>query len=134
MSDLNGRYRLAGERVEALRAEAARERLARSLVRAGGDQGRSLTAIVGDLLIRAGRALGGDRRSRRAVAPPTPTGTATVTGGLGRARLSAAPSASTLGLSTARMAGSVRSDRLDRLARDLDGLARELTAGQARKT
>src|SRR6185437_8050125 len=112
--DLNGGYGLARERVEALRAEAARERFARSFVRPERPPRASLRSMFGRLLIRTGRALGGDHGARQRPAPgqaPAPV-----------AQLSR-------NASTARMpAPRVRSRRhegLDRLARDLDRLARE---------
>ena len=63
MSDLNIRYRLAGERLEALRAEAARERMVRSVARAGRPGRTSVKATLGLFLIRAGKALGGEHRT-----------------------------------------------------------------------
>ena len=71
MSDLDGRYRLARERIDILRAEAARERLVRE-VRAGGNDGRarrerpSQRVGLGMLFIRVGRALGGEGRGTAA--------------------------------------------------------------------
>lgn len=62
MTDMNTRFRRAGERVEMLRAEADRARLARTAAGAGRHGRGSFRIIAGDLLIRAGRALGGDRR------------------------------------------------------------------------
>jgi hypothetical protein len=65
---LNGDYRLAADRAEALRADADRRRLAR-LAAAAGRRGRTpLRVTLGHLLIRAGRALGA-REIRNAEAP-----------------------------------------------------------------
>jgi hypothetical protein len=116
--DLYGGYRLAQERVEALRAEAARDRLARSIVRPERPGRGSLRSVLGTLLIRTGRALGGDG-DRLPV--PTPAGTVAA---------QASGSAPSRRMPATRVL-SGRHDRLDRLARDLDRLARELTAGEA---
>lgn len=119
MRDLNGGYGLARERVEALRAEAARERFARSFVRPERPARASLRSILGRLLIRTGQALGGDQASER----------------LAPAQAATAPAQASGSAPTSRMPGprvrSGRHDGLDRLVRDLDRLARELTTGEA---
>lgn len=124
MRDLNGGYGLARERVEALRAEAARERFARSFVRPERPGRASLPSALGRLLIRTGRALGGDHGTRQQPAPAQAATTA--------AQVS--PRASTARVPArrgpAQRLRDGRHDGLDRLARDLDRLARELTAGE----
>jgi hypothetical protein len=120
--DLYGGYRLAQERAEALRAEAARERFARSFDRAERSvrpERASMWSVVGGLLIRTGRALGGDHGTGR----PAHTAPSVLLAQLSR-------NASRTGTPTPRRR-TRRHDRLDRLARDLEGLARELTAGEA---
>jgi hypothetical protein len=62
VGDPDARYWMARERLEALRTEAARERLARAAARAGRHHGRSLRVMLGLALVRAGMALGGDGR------------------------------------------------------------------------
>lgn len=125
MRDLNGGYGLARERVEALRAEAARERFARSFVRPGRPGRASLPGMLGRLLIRTGRALGGDHGTRQ---QPVPAEAATTVGHVSQNGSAARTPAQRM---PARRARSGRHDGLDRLARDLDRLARELTAGEA---
>jgi len=117
--DLYGGYRLAQERVEALRVEAARDRFARSFVRPERPGRGSRRSVLGSLLVRTGRALGGDHGDRLPLPAPAETVAAQASG---RAPTGRMPPPRVL---------SGRHDRLDRLARDLDRLARELTAGEA---
>lgn len=148
MIDPHWQYRLALDRGRSLREEAARRRLARLATPAGRHGIASLRAYVGDLLIRAGRALGGERRGRHTMTPrvvarslldqarspigPVPdNGTWVVS--LTGAPLSRSPSGSTSGLSAAWMARSVPRDGMDRLLRDLDRLARDSAPGELRE-
>lgn len=148
MIDPDWQYRLALERGDSLRAEAARERLARLALQPDRYGRTSFRTYFGDLLIRAGRALGGDRRGTNATTsrivargsldarrhltgalPDNGTWVVSLTG----APLSRSPSTSTPGSSAAWMARSVPRDGLDRLLRDLDRLARDSAPGELRE-
>lgn len=65
--DPDWQYRLALERGDSLRAKAARERLARLALQPERNGRTSFRTLVGGLLIRAGRALSGDRSSGNAM-------------------------------------------------------------------
>jgi hypothetical protein len=147
--ELDGRYRIAVERAEGLREEAARERLAHGAAWADPSPGTSLRTALGDLLIRVGRALGGDHRRGDATTAsavtsgPLQDGPVAAGGGgengtwvvsLTGAPLSPPPSPSRAGMAAAWMARSVPRDGLDRLLRDLDRLGRELPAGGTGET
>jgi hypothetical protein len=146
--DPDWQYRLALDRGESLREEAAARRLARWTAPPGRSGRVALRAFLGDLLIRAGRALGEDRRSGNATTsrivargsldegryptrplPDNGTWVVSLTG----APLSWSPSTSTPGMSAAWMARSVPRDGLDRLLRDLDRLARDSAPGELRE-
>ena len=146
--DPHWQYRLALDRGESLRSEASRRRLARLTVPAGRHGIASVRAFFGDLLIRAGRALGGDHRRRHTmtqrviarsllddglspIGPIPDNGTWVVS--LTGAPLSRSPSGSTSGLSAAWMARSVPRDGMDRLLRDLDRLAWDSGHGELRE-
>jgi hypothetical protein len=146
--DPDWQYRLALDRGESLREEAARERMAGLATQSDRHGSVTFRTFLGTLLIRAGRALGGDRSSGNAMAsrivgrgsldegrhptrPVSDNGTWVVS--LTGAPLSRSPSTSAPGLSAAWMARSVPRDGLDRLLRDLDRLARDSAPGELRE-